>query len=122
MKDYSVVNCTHHIFQLNGITYSRSFLGERKCMYNDGTFAIRYHDGRPNSFAITKKNYLYIECYEYPQQDIVRSTCYLYLPGWETTRPEYRRSRDVPMGAEGSPVIIETFEEPYQHFDLLDLP
>lgn len=121
MKDYSVVNCTHHIFRLNGITYSRAFWGEGKILYNDRTFAIRYNNGRPCSFAITQKNYLCIECYEYPQQDVVRTTCYLYLPGWETTRPEYRRSRDVPMGTEGSPVIIETFEEPYQHFDLLDL-
>lgn len=121
MKNYSVVNCTHHIFQLNGVTYARSFFEERKIPYNDRTFAIRYDNGRPCSFAITQKNYLCMDFYEYPQQDIVRTTCYLYLQGWETTRPEYRRSRDVPMGTAGSPVVIETFEETYQHFDFLDL-
>lgn len=121
IKDYTTVVCTYHLFELDGVTYARAFLGEEKIPYTQQAFAIKHTDGRPDYFAITQKNYLCVDFYEYPKKDLVQTNCYLYLPGGELSLPQYKLSWDVPFGTQNSPVTLDHSEEVYHHIDFRNL-
>lgn len=111
------VQCTYHLFELDGIVYARAFLGETNRFYTHKTHAIKYSGGQPLYYAQTSPNYLCIDLYEYPCSNRVKTTCYLFLPASKNTAAGVPVCWEAPLGSNNSPVTLDYFEEEYHYLD-----
>lgn len=118
MKNYNEVECTYHLFDSNGVIYAQAFVADIQHLYSCHTMALRLDSaGRPMYYAESGKDYLCVDFYEYPEENRVHTTCYLYLPGGKYTSTGQLASWEAPMGAQNSPVTLEFCEEEYTHID-----
>lgn len=117
MKNYNEIDCTYHLFERNGVIYGRPFFQDQKIAYPGEMMAIKYSDGRPQYFAMTRPNYLCVDFYEYPQSNRVSTTCYLYHPASKYTSAGIPASWDSPFGTQNSPVTLDILEEEYCHIN-----
>ena len=117
VKDYDKIDCTIHMFEWDGVFYGRMFRGDEKGYYSNYFFAVNNKDDRPAYFAHGSRNVLCVYFYEYPCDDRVNTTCYLYHPNSEFTSAGLRADWDAPMGAQNSPVTISRYDQPYTHID-----
>lgn len=117
VKNYNQIDCTYHLFELDGVVYARPFLKDEKIFYTGRTIAVKFFDGRPLYHAVTDTHYLCVDFYEYPRPDCVHTTCYLYLPASKVTSAGQVVSWDAPIGAQNSPVTLDFCEEEYHHID-----
>lgn len=117
VKDYDKIDCTIHMFEWDGVFYGRMFRGDEKGYYSNYFFAVNNKDDRPAYFAHGSRNVLCVYFYEYPCDDRVNTTCYLYHPNSEFTSAGLRADWDAPMGAHNSPVTISQYDQPYTHID-----
>lgn len=114
----SILDCTYHLLELDGIVYGQPFLGDRNAPYPQCTIAIGYEKDRPTHLAMTKNDhYLYAEFYDYPDPNTVCADCYLFSPKG-TVAPGVPKNFDAPFGAWDSPVTLDHYEQPYQPFIL----
>lgn len=111
------VQCTYHLFELDGIVYARSFLGETNSFYTSKMYAIKYSDGQPLYYAQTMRNYLCVDFYEYPCYNQVHTTCYVFLPANKYTSTGLPVCWEAPFGANNSPVTLDYCEEEYHCLD-----
>ena len=115
--NYNQIDCTYHMFEHNGVIYGCPFWQDKKIRYPAKTVAVMYDRDRPVYFAMTSREYLCVDYYEYPQPDRVKTTCYLYLPTCTYSSTGLQISKDAPFGAQNSPVTIDFCEEEYNHID-----
>lgn len=111
------IDYTYQVFRREGIIYAVPFMGDQKLFYTDKTIAVKLSGGGPIYCASTRENYLYIEFYQYPSIDRIKTTGYLYAPRGEFTVSGLRKNWDAPFGAPDSPVTLNYLEESYCHFD-----
>ena len=95
----SVLDCTYHLFEIDGITYAQPFFGDQNIPYPQATMAIQYADGHPACHAMTKGNhYLYAEFYDYPDPNTVHADLYLFIPEG-TVAPGVPKNFESPFGS-----------------------
>lgn len=111
------LDCTYHVFELNGITYARSFFQDKKVLYKSEVVAIRYSDGKPDFFAITGSNRLTAEFYEYLTANSMLTTTYTYYPHSKITSCGVPMSFDAPIGAPESPAWVGQAEEEIHYIE-----
>ena len=114
----SVLDCTYHLFEIDGITYGQPFFRDQNKPYPQATMAIQYANGHPAYQAMTSGNhYLYAEFYDYPDPNTVHADLYLFIPEG-TVAPGVPKNHDAPFGAWDSPVTLDSYEQPYQPLHL----
>lgn len=117
MTDGNTVYCTYHIFQEDGCLFGCAFPWARNVFPHREVYVVKFENNRPKYFAVTMSNYLSIDLYQYPSPDRVLTTHYLYLPGSKYCSTGLKASWEAPMGAQNSPVTIDTKDEEYKHID-----
>lgn len=116
-KDGSV-DCTYHVFELDGVFYARPFDGtEKKAYPTSSTEAIKTENGKPVYYSQSYPNRLFCEFYEYPTDDLRRCRQYVYLPHCELTSCRQVPDWNAPYGAPNSPVIFHCIENAPQMLD-----
>lgn len=117
MCNYSKIDCTYQMFELDGILYGEPFFRDRKAVYPGVTTAVKFENGRPVYYAMSRKNYLCVDFYTYPQPDRVLTDVFLYSPNSQYCSTGLPVNWDAPFGAQDSPVTLDHREDPYAHFD-----
>ena len=117
MCNYSEIDCTYHMFELDGILYGEPFARDRKTVYPGFTTAVKFENGRSVYYAMSRKNYLCVDFYSYPKPDWVITDVFLYSPNSQYLSTGLPVNWDAPFGAQDSPVTLDHHEEPYCHFD-----
>jgi len=117
MSNYSEIDCTYHMFELDGILYGEPFARDRKTVYPGNTIAIKFENGRPTYYAMSQKNYLCVDFYSYPQSDRVVTDVFLYSPNSQYCSTGLPVNWNAPFGAQDSPVTLDHFDEQYTHID-----
>ena len=121
MCDYTDIDCTYQMFQLEGILYGEPFAKDRKALYPSSTVAVKFENDRPAYYAMSQKNYLCVDFYAYPQPDRVVTEVFLYSPSSQYCSTGLPVNWDAPFGAQDSPVTLDHREEPYCHFDFPEI-
>lgn len=111
------IQCSYYHFELNGVQYARSFLEDRKAVYTDNVYCVKYLKDEPAYCASVSKNYLYLEMFEYLPEERCIATRYSYYPASKITQHGYPMSFDAPYGAVNSPVTVRCYETKVQSID-----
>lgn len=117
-KDGSV-DCTYHVFELEGGFYARPFIRTEKRAYPSVNMeAFRMENGRPLYYTHSEPMRLFCELYDYPADDLRQCRRYMYHPHCELTPlscqvPDW----NAPYGASNSPVTFDCIEEKPQMLD-----
>jgi hypothetical protein len=117
MCNYAEIDCTYQMFEMDGILYGEPFFRDRKAVYPGDTIAVKFENGRPVYYAMSRKNYLCVDFYTYPQPDRVLTDVFLYSPNSQYCSTGLPVNWDAPFGAQDSPVTLDHRDEPYVHFD-----
>ena len=117
MLNYTMVDCTYHHFQLDGVHYAYPFRGSGSSMYNDTIYAIRFAENRPVYYAAVSCNLYFGQFFEYPSPDKMQVSTYRYWPTAKRTMHGYPVDRDAPLGALNSPVQRHFKEETPEYIE-----
>lgn len=117
IKRGNQVDCTYHVFELNGALYARSFFQDKKAFYKKDVVSLSFSNNLPVSYAIIGPNRLAAEFYEYLSPTRMITTTYTYYPDSIVTYRGGAASFDVPFGMRESPVQFSCDEEPVHYID-----
>lgn len=117
MIDYNRVDCTYYHFFLDEVHYAYPFRGEGSDLYTDEIIAIKYEYEKPLYFACIRKNFLFVQFYEYSSDEKMIVSTYRYWPTAKHTIHGYPVDWNAPLGAPNSPVQRHCTEETPEFVD-----
>lgn len=109
--DYTRINCTYHHFEKDGVRYAYPFRGNTGMICNDTISALEYENNKPIYFASVAKSMLFIQFYEYTDENKMLVSTYRYWPNSKYTQYGYPVDRNASFDSLNSPVTRHCREE-----------
>ena len=123
IENKHLVESIYYFFELNGIIYARSFLGESSHPYTRTIDCIKFIDDRPVFYAQASPSMLYIELYdllEEGQTNRFSVTSIHYFPTRAYSEEGIPLSKHSPIGSKSSPTSMCCFEKQMPMLDFSD--
>lgn len=102
------LDCTVLHYWIDGINYSRFFLGDSAAFYKYEIFSVMFDDKQPVRCTLSSRTRVYVEYYEDRPDDATHTlkdfTWYNYYPSRQFSEKGIPLTKEAPFGSPNSPV------------------